>query len=118
MDDVAARALAAWATDAGLAGLPEPELLHGFCGCAVAAGLPLARATVLVDTLHPVYEGRVFRWCRDPTDLSTVVEYGRTEEDEEVAEKWRRSTFRHLLDTGGDILRRNLARGEPADFPT
>jgi adenylate cyclase len=117
MNDASAREVEAWVTAAGLAGASEPELLRGFCESASAAGLPLARALVLIDTLHPVYEGRVFRWHRDPVpDEPTVVEYGRTSEGGETAEGWRRSPFYRLLETGGSALRRRLARGDPADF--
>jgi adenylate cyclase len=118
MNDASATAIGAWVTAAGLAGATEPELLRGFCERAVAAGLPLARAVVLIDTLHPVHEGRIFHWRRDPVpDKRTVVEYGRTSEGSEHAESWRRSPFYHLLETGGSALRRRLARGDPADFP-
>jgi adenylate cyclase len=118
MDNGFATEIGAWVTSAGLAGVPESDLLSGFCGRLAASGLPLARAIVIVDTLHPVYEGRVFRWRRDPApDESAVVEYGRTGEDQEAEARWRRSTFYHLLETGGSALRRNLARGDPADFP-
>src|SRR3954447_22550501 len=48
---------AAWVIQAGLAGVPELDLLRGFCERAVATGLPIARAQVLVDTLHPIHEG-------------------------------------------------------------
>src|SRR5215210_2694263 len=107
MDDASATAIGAWVTAAGLAGAAEPDLLRGFCERAAAAGLPLARALVLVDTLHPVHEGRVFRWRRDPApDEPVVLEYGRTEDDPEAAEGWRRSPFHHLLETGGSALRR------------
>jgi adenylate cyclase len=64
-------------TEAGLAGRPESALVAELCNRAVAAGMPLARATVIVDTLHPIYEGRVFRWARD-TREATVTEYGRS----------------------------------------
>ena len=118
MNDASATEIGAWVTAAGLAGATEPDLLRGFCERAVAAGLPLARALVLIDTLHPVHEGRVFRWRRDPApDERTVIEYGRTSEGGEAAESWRRSPFYHLLETGGSALRRRLARGDPADFP-
>jgi len=116
MNDASATEIGAWVTAAGLAGAAEPELLRGFCERSAAAGVPLARALVLVDTLHPVHEGRAF-WRRDPTDEQLVVEYGRTSEDGEAAEGWRRSAFYHLLETGGSALRRSLARGDPADFP-
>ena len=58
--------LPAWLTEAGLAGTPETEIVSGFCERCVAAGLPLARALVLIDTLHPVHEGRLFRWSDGP----------------------------------------------------
>jgi adenylate cyclase len=118
MNDASATEIGAWVTAAGLAKASEPDLLRGFCERAVAAGLPLARAFVLIDTLHPVYEGRVFRWHRDPaSDERTIVEYGRSSETGAAAEGWRRSPFYHLLETGGSALRRQLARGDPADFP-
>ena len=44
--------LARWTTEAGLAGTSETAMLDGFCHRAVAAGLPVARAMVIIDTLH------------------------------------------------------------------
>ena len=117
MNNASAIEIGAWVTTAGLAGAAELDLLHGFCERAAAAGLPLARALVLIDTLHPIHEGRVFRWSRAPApDERTVTEYGRTSEGGAAAERWRSSPFYHLLETGGSALRRNLARGDPADF--
>ena len=106
---------AAWVTEAGLAGAPELELLRGFCERAVAAGVPISRAQIIVDTLHPVHEGRVFRWRSDRA--GEVVEYGRSSENEEVAEKWRQSPFHHLTQTGDSYLRCKLGDGGPARFP-
>src|SRR5262245_12274391 len=106
MSDASATAIGAWGKAAGLAGAGEPDLLRGFCERAMAAGLPLVRAFVLIDTLHPVYEGRVFRWHRDPaSDERTIVEYGRSNENGAAAEGGRRSPFYHLLETGGSALR-------------
>ena len=34
-----------------------------------------------------------------------------------AAESWQRSPFYHLLQTGGEELRRRIGFGEPADFP-
>lgn len=118
MDPIPTTDLAAWITEAGLAGLAEPELLRGFCERAAGLGIPLARAIVIVDTLHPVYEGRVFRWFREPSELSAMVEYGRVTEDETIAQKWRQSPFHHLAETGGSWLRRHLAAGEAPGFPS
>ena len=50
--------LSAWLTQAGLAGTPETDIVSVFCERCVAAGVPLARAVIFVDTLHPVHEGR------------------------------------------------------------
>jgi hypothetical protein len=58
--------LSAWLTQVGLDGTSEPEIVFGFCERCVAAGLPLARGLVAIDTLDPVHEGRVFRWGYNP----------------------------------------------------
>jgi len=54
--------LATWISRAGLAVTDETNFLGEFCARASAAGLPLSAAIVFVDTLHPIYEGRVLRW--------------------------------------------------------
>src|SRR5437879_887149 len=127
-------------TEAGLAGEAETVLLDGFCRRAIQARLPLARAVVIIDTLHPVYEGRGFRWRRDggPPPAETgnagfwdsigwhpeagqpqteLVEYGPTNEGE-AAENWRRSVFFHLLETGGSLVRVRFHAGEATNFST
>src|SRR3954452_11367658 len=106
---------AAWVIQAGLASVPELDLLRGFCERAVATGLPIARAQVLVDTLHPIHEGRVFRWQADR--VGEVVEYGRTTENTAIADKWRQSPFHHLEQTGEAWLRRKLAADGSVGFP-
>ena len=109
--------IGAWVTGAGLAGLSESLLLEQFCQRMRAAGIPLARASAMVDTLHPVFEGRAFRWRRDHSEDSPLVEYGRTSGTSEAAAQWQRSPFYHLDQTGEAMLRRRLARGDPPDFP-
>jgi adenylate cyclase len=69
--------LSAWLTQAGLAGTPETDIVSGFCDRCAAAGIPLGRAHVFIDTLHPVHEGRLFRWGCGPNE-SPMHEYGRT----------------------------------------
>src|SRR5262249_21614434 len=69
--------LSAWLAQAGLGGMSETDIVSGFCDRCVAAGLPLARALMFIDTLHPVHEGRLFRWGYGPTE-SPLLEYGRT----------------------------------------
>ena len=117
MDQASAAALGAWVTEAGLQGASEPDLLRGFCERLAAAGLPLTRGIVVIDTLHPVYEGRAFHWRRDPRRADGLSSTAGSADDEVVAEGWRRSPFYHMLETGQSLLRRCLARGDPADFP-
>jgi adenylate cyclase len=109
--------IARWVTKAGLMGMTELELLHGFCDRLVAGGVPVARVNIVIDTLHPIHEGRVFRWRRDDQgDLSHIVEYGRTNVEGEAAANWRRSTYYHLLMSGQDFLRRRIGPGHVEDF--
>ena len=107
-----------WLTEAALAGQSETALLDGFCRRALDNGVPIARATVMIDTLHPVHEGRAFFWRRDGGEAQTqLVEYGPTGEGE-AAEAWHRSVLFHLLQTGGSLFRVRFHAGENADFPT
>ena len=79
MNENLSRELLAWLTQAGLAGTPESDIFSVFCDRCVAAGVPLGRAHVAIDTLHPVHEGSLFRWGYPNEPL--VYEYGRTRAD-------------------------------------
>jgi adenylate cyclase len=123
-------ALNAWLAKAGLRGEPEAALVNGFCERAVAAGLPISRALLLIDTLHPIYEGRVVRWGYDLSQ-PVVQEYGRTHlpggaadlhlssgvEQTEVVARWRASPFFRMLETGESLLRRRLMPESESEFP-
>src|SRR4029077_20362205 len=116
MNESAFNELAGWVTEAGLIGRTESELMAGFCRRVAAAGVQLARGIVILDTLHPIYEGRAFRWRADVPEAVEILDYGRTNEGE-AAESWRQSPFFHLLQSDGTAMRRHLAAGDPADFP-
>jgi adenylate cyclase len=126
MDDALFDELSAWLTQAGLAGTAETEIVSGFCERCVAAGLPLGRAIVFIDTLHPVHEGRMFRWGLAAAE-SSFLEYGRTDpnalaaagsnaEELEAAARWRRSPFYSMLQTGDSTLRRRLGAASDGEF--
>ncbi|MGQ3028501.1 MAG: adenylate/guanylate cyclase domain-containing protein [Ferrovibrionaceae bacterium] len=115
MTDSDIEAIAAWLVECGLSGVAETELLDGFCARCNSAGLPLVRALTIIDTLHPIYEGRAFRWRNDGVEESAMIEYGRTNEGEAAAE-WQRSVFFHLLDSGATELRRRLTEDDRGDF--
>ena len=106
--------LAAWVAEAGLAGRTETELVAGVAERLSAAGMPLLRAQVFVDTLHPVHEGRIFRWDRDQA-VATLSEYARGA-DAEAEARWRGSPFFRLLETGESLLRRRVSAATVSEF--
>ena len=108
--------LASWLAKAGLEGRTETALVEGFCNRAVAGGFPLARAMVLIDTLHPIHEGRAFRWEKEKPE-ATLTEYGRTAEGE-AAERWRTSPLYRLLTSGESLLRLRVTAETEAEFPS
>ena len=71
---------------------------------------------VLVDTLHPIHEGRAFRWEKEKPDV-TLTEYGRTAEGE-AAERWRTSPLYRLLNSGESVLRLPVNAETEAEFPS
>ena len=118
--------LSAWLTQLGLAGTPETDIVCGFCDRCVATGIPLGRALVFIDTLHPVHEGSLFRWGFGPNE-APVHEYGRTSLegldgsdsvslDVQATDSWRRSSFKMMLQTGASLLRRRLDADTKDEF--
>jgi adenylate cyclase len=104
-----------WLVSQGLTGLPENDLIRGFCERCRAEGLELSRGLVFIDTLHPIFEGRGFRWNDTEIDESAIFEYGSTSEGG-PASNWRRSTFYQMLETGQDEMRIDLADCASLDF--
>lgn len=98
-----------WIAAAGLSGESELGLLEGFCERAVGAGLPLSRAVVGIDTLHPVLEGRLFEWRQDGAPVQS--EYGRLD-PERSDDKWLQSPFHRLYESGATSLRRRFGDEE------
>jgi adenylate cyclase len=125
MNEAVLTALSARLTQAGLAGMSESDIVSGFCERCVAAGLPLSRGQVFIDTLHPVHEGRLFRWGQGPDEAP--LEYGRTNlailaasgsdpKEVEAAERWRKSAFYRMLQSGESLLRRRLNEAARDEF--
>jgi adenylate cyclase len=115
-----------WLIQAGLAGRSETDIVSGFCDRCVTAGIPLGRAHVFIDTLHPVHEGSLFRWGYGPEE-SPVHEYGRTSLggldasspvslDLQATDIWQRSPFHHLLQSGASLLRRRVDAATKDEF--
>ena len=104
-----------WLVHQGLTGLPENDLLRGFCQRCRAEGLDLSRGLVFIDTLHPIFEGRGVRWNDADTNESDAFEYGSTSSGD-AAENWRRTVFHHLLEHGENEIRIDLAECDNLDF--
>jgi adenylate cyclase len=107
-------AISSWLVMKGLRGLDEMDIVNGFCQRCRDVGLNIDRGLALIDTLHPVYEGRAFQWdSQEPA--RTAFEYGPTNEGIS-AENWERSAFFHLRLNDLNEVRRRIGFGEPADF--
>src|SRR6202012_2524602 len=104
-----------WLVGQGLTGLPEPDLLRGFSERCCAAGLDLSRVLAFIDTLHPIYEGRGFRWNDKPSNESDSFDY-KSSNDGDAAKNWRRSAFHPMLESGHADLRPDLADTASLDF--
>jgi adenylate cyclase len=115
MDDAQFAELAAWISDAGLRGLDETTLVTEFCARLLAQGLPLARAQVFIDTLHPTYGGRAYAWHAAKA-ATTATEYAQPSDSEMMA-RWQQSPFFHLVEAGSSMLRRRLNTQTVAEFP-
>jgi adenylate cyclase len=113
MKDSQVDRLAAWITEAGLAGLAESAILTGVCERLLACDVPLARANVVIDTLHPVYQGRAFTWKREKMETQ-LSEFGRSDEGED---RWERSPFYRLEISGEQLFRRRLTAATTYEFP-
>lgn len=104
-----------WLVSQGLQGLSENDLIRGFCERCRAGGLDVSRAMVFIDTLHPIFEGRGFRWNDTATNESDAFEYGSTAQGDN-AQNWQRSVFYHMLENGHEEVALNLADGEARQF--
>jgi adenylate cyclase len=104
-----------WLVGQGLTGLPENDLIRGFCERARDGGLNLSRGLVFIDTLHPIFEGRGFRWNDAASNEAEFFEYGSTDHGE-AATNWRRSAFFHMLENGLDEIEICVADTEAHGF--
>ena len=100
-----------WAVNAGLTGMREIDILRGVCQRLTEAGLPLTRANLVMDTLHPLHEGRLFLWRPAESGREEIIEVGHVESRRSLREVWLRSPFYHVRQSGLNMMRWRL--GEP-----
>ena len=115
MDDTRFAEIATWINQAGLGGQDEAAIVTEFCARIVTLGLSLARGQVFIDTLHPVYGGRGYYW--QAAKGETIATEYRPAIEGELLERWRRSAFYHMIETGSATLRRRLTSKSGAEFP-
>jgi adenylate cyclase len=103
-----------WLSQQGYEGIAEEVLLSGFCERCNAAGLAISSALILMDTLHPDFEGHAFRWdSRDMFESSSVYDFT---DDGNAREAWENSVFFHLIKDNADEARHRFFMNEETAF--
>ena len=111
----AAEEIVTWTVSAGLDGLEQGELVARYCERLLAAGVPLWRASVGADTLHPLIAAQGHRWLAGE---GVREEHFRRARNPEGETEWRVSPWFWLIESGEGQMRRRLARGEGTnEFP-
>ena len=105
-----------WLARAGMGNMDEFELLTGFAGRCNECGLRLTRAMTIMDTLHPTWEGRAYRWTSDGAAPYAAIDYGSSDSGAE-ADSWRRSVFFAMLEDGSAEFLARLDRDDVSRFP-
>ncbi|WP_340118727.1 adenylate/guanylate cyclase domain-containing protein [Pelagibius sp. 7325] len=106
--------IAEWLERAALCGESSEALVAGLSERLVAADIPLSRMTAMVDTLHPVHEGSVFRWVAGESSGEEGTSTFTYDRDYDEA-GWQATTYYHLDRTGLPAYRERLGPDrEPA----
>jgi adenylate cyclase len=112
----AAEDIVTWTLGVGLDGLDQAELVAGYCERLVEAGVPLWRASVGADTLHPLIAAQGHRWLAGEGVHAEF--YRRARDNPEGEKEWRESPWFRLIESGEWQMRRQLAAGEGTnEFP-
>jgi adenylate cyclase len=105
-------AIADWLTERGLFRTSFEQLVEGFCHRLRAIEVPLWRAFVSADTLHPRIRGMGCSWRVDQGLRSDVYIHRL-----DPPEAYLKSPFKRMLDRGLGCLRVRLDGSEPIEFP-
>jgi adenylate cyclase len=111
----AAEDILEWIVGGGLDGLSQAELMAGYCDRLVDAGVPLWRASIGADTLHPLIVAQGHRWLAGERVREEFFARAKNAEGEK---EWRQSPWYRLIESGERNMRRRLAFGEGTnEFP-
>src|ERR687891_1708587 len=104
-----------WLVGVGLDGLDQAELMAGYCDRLVEAGVPLWRASIGADTLHPLIQAQGHRWLAGE---GVREEFYARSSSPEAEQEWRQSPWHWMIESGELQMRRRLAAGEGSnEFP-
>lgn len=107
--------IVAWTIERGLEGTSQADLVAGYCERLVDAGLPLWRAAMGSDTLHPTISVQGHHWLSE--DGLHEEFYPREASPERDAE-WQDSPWHRMIENGESHMRRRLMLGEGTnEFP-
>jgi len=100
--------VADWLMEQAL-GTPDVERLLDQCSLRLnAAGIPVWRANIGFQILHPLYRAMSFTWYRE----TGIEEANQFTGSGDVADAWQRSPQRHLVENNIPFLRRKLSGPE------
>ncbi len=103
--------IVAWLLSGGTMAGGAERVVEGLCRRLVEAGVPLARAGMFVNTLHPLLFGHSFIWTAE-----RGVELGEATLAQQADDSFRQSAPLRVLGTGETIRRRLLDPACPRDF--
>jgi adenylate cyclase len=111
----AAEDIVGWAVSGGLDGLEQAALVTGYCDRLIEAGVPLWRASIGADTLHPLIVAQGHRWLAGE---GVHEEFYARASNPEAEQEWRQSPWYRMIESGERQMRRRLATGEGTnEFP-
>jgi adenylate cyclase len=107
--------IVAWIVSRGLEGLGHADLLAGYCDRLALAGVPLWRASIGADALHPLVDSQGHRWIAGG---GVHEEFSSRASAREREAEWHHSPWYWLITNGEWQMRRRLAMGEGEnEFP-
>src|SRR3546814_21140181 len=106
MDPAAFARIARRIADASLGGLNAGEILADFCTALNEVDIPVSRAVLGADNLHPVLAGRIFGWNRDEEGIN-LHELGLST-TQKAQSKWHKNTSQNIKPTGTAQLHARL----------
>ena len=107
-----ANTIAGWLLGEAWKAQAPDELMGRFCRCLQDCGVPIARMTMIIPTLHPQVFATVFVW-RDDSGVKTIYE----PHDVLRQPKFKDSPFAAIMRGAGGVRRRLEQADVKLDFP-